>query len=113
MAKKNHAVQFSTVAKVLLISLFLGGSGVGYVLQKGQIRTLRMEREENARQIQELSDKLRRVDAELETAKGRAEILLGLERHNIELGPTDWQFVVTLPEPGEARRRADLEIARN
>jgi hypothetical protein len=37
---KSAAMRIASVIHVLLICLFIGGSGVGYVWQKGQINTL-------------------------------------------------------------------------
>jgi len=111
MGKKNQAVQFSTVAKVLLVSLFLGGSGVGYVLQKGQIRALRMERDKNTTRISRLVDEVRQVDALLVEATRSQEILRRLEHFDIQLHPTSRERIVTVTEPDPIPPKKDVKFA--
>ena len=113
MARKNQAVQFTTVAKVLLISLFLGGSGVGYVLQKSQIRSLRAERDKQWDEIELLENHVRRLDAELIRATSKDEILRSLDHFQLDLRSAEWGSVVTVQEPRITRRRQTIHIVGN
>lgn len=111
MGRKNQAVRFSTVAKVLLVSFFLGGSGVGYVLQKSQIRQLRMESDKHAAEIELLKDAERSIDAELVKATQKEAILHALRVHGIQLGPAEWENIVTVWEPDSIPAVRELSFA--
>ena len=113
MSKRQHAVQFSTVAKVLLVSLFLGGSGVGYVLQKGQIRSLRMEKTRNGRQIGKLVDDQRRVDVKLSESTNPSMINEYLKHHGIVLRERDLMTIRTVHEPRISSKQSPVAIAQN
>jgi hypothetical protein len=99
MSKRQHAVQFSTVAKVLLVGFFLGGSGVGYVLQKGQIVTLENQKSRNEVIIDRLVNDDRRWNAELDRATTSPQINGYLQLHNVQMQQTDFQNIVTVQEP--------------
>jgi len=112
MRKRQHAVQFSTVAKVLLVSMFLGGSGVGYVLQKGQIRSLRNQQVENEETIDGLVNDQRRWNSELNKATGGAQINGYLALHNLQMQQTDFRSIVTIREPQFSPRNAKMSLVR-
>lgn len=112
MSKRQHSVQFSTVAKVLLVSLFLGGSGVGYVLQKSQIRTLRTERKKNAAMISRLVDQQRQVDLELSKSTRPSQIIQFLKDHDVLMQPTNLREVYTVQEPKITTASSDVSLVR-
>ncbi len=99
MSKRQQSVQFSTVAKVLLVSLFLGGSGVGYVLQKGQIVSLTKQRDKNVKELERLYNEQRESNAKLNRATTSANINAYLADQRVQMQQTDLRQVVTIPEP--------------
>lgn len=112
MSKRQQAVQFSTVAKVLLVSLFLGGSGVGYVLQKGQIRDLMDQKARNESLIDELVNDQRRWKAEFNRATTRPQIHSYMLRHRLQMQQTDLREVVTMREPTIPGTHATVSLVR-
>jgi cell division protein FtsL len=110
MSKRQQAVQFSTVAKVLLVSLFLGGSGVGYVLQKGQIRDLKAQKDGNEQAIDQLVNEQRRLNAVLNGATTSPRINAYLLRHRVEMQQPDLRKIVTVPEPQFSSRNSKMSL---
>ncbi|GEM_PF-2061847 len=112
MNKRQQSVQFSTVAKVLLVSLFLGGSGVGYVLQKGQIRDLKNQRDENEKTIDGFVNEQRRANTDLNRATTSPQINAYLFGHRIQMQQTDLRKVVTVREPQYSARNTKMSLVR-
>jgi hypothetical protein len=112
MSKLHQSVQFSTVAKVLLVSLFLGGSGVGYVLQQGQINDLKKQRTANEKTIDGLVNEQRRANADLNRATTGPQINAYLLGHRIRMQQTDLRTVVTIQEPKLAARNDKMSLVR-
>jgi hypothetical protein len=112
MSKRQQAVQFSTVAKVLLVSLFLGGSGVGYVLQKGQILDLKKQKAENEIAIDRLEKELLEWNADLNQTTTRPRIHSYMLSHRLKMQPTDLREVVTMQEPPIPGTRTTVSLVR-
>jgi len=103
MANKSTAVNATTVAKVLALSLFLGGSGVGYVYQKGQIQGLVRQRDANEGKIYELTRRSENLKVRLAGATSRARLELAGRRFRLALRVPEQGQVITLAEPKPGR----------
>lgn len=99
MRNRQTHVQAATIAKVVALSLFLGGSGVGYVFQKGQIRGLAKQVAANDEVLNELETRQRNLRIALEASTSRAQLELARRHFNLPLVQPDRQHVLTLPEP--------------
>jgi hypothetical protein len=94
--RKNQsaAIRFAPAIWALLLCLLIGGSGVGYVWLKGQIRELGQQQGKRERRLAELRDqneKLRRQLAELRTV---SRLEARVRELNLGLGPpARWQIV--------------------
>lgn len=112
MANKPTAVNATTVAKVLALSLFLGGSGVGYVYQKDQIQGLGKQREANDAKAYELTRRAENLKVRLAGATSRARLELAGRRFQLSLRKPEPDQVITLSEPPVAVRPAHVSLAR-
>jgi hypothetical protein len=99
MVNKPNAVNATTVAKVLALSLFLGGSGVGYVYQMGQIDGLIKQRDANALKIYDLSRHSDYLNVRLAGVTSRAQLELRGRHFQLDLRMPEPDQVITLPEP--------------
>ena len=99
MKNRQTHVQAATIAKVVALSLFLGGSGVGYVFQQGQIDGLARQIKANDEALNELETRHRYLKLRLEQSTSRAELEQARRRFNLPLARPDRQHVITLPEP--------------
>ena len=99
MNSRHNAVRAGTIAKVVALSLFLGGSGVGYVFQQGQIHRLAEQRIRNESALYELDQA--RAGLKLELEKGTAEVQLrrNLQKYRSPLAKPDPRGIITLLEP--------------
>jgi len=96
---KSNAVNATTVAKVLALSLFLGGSGVGYVYQKGQIHGLIKQRDANDLKIYDLSRRSDTLKVRMAGVTARAQLELAGRQFQLDLRMPEPGQVITLPEP--------------
>lgn len=110
MVNKPNAVNATTVAKVLALSLFLGGSGVGYVFQKGQIDGLKKQEEANVLKIYDLSRRSDNLKVRLAGVTSRAQLELAGRHFQLQLRMPDPGQVITLPEP-RLERAAGIKLA--
>jgi hypothetical protein len=99
MRKKTNAVEASTIAKVVALSLFIGGSGVGYVFQKSQIVGLGDQVAGNLETIHELEERHKNVRLKFERATSREQLELMARRFQLPLGEPDRKWIIELPEP--------------
>lgn len=108
--RKNQpaAVRFGPAVKALLFCLFIGGSGVGYVWQKGQITSLGTEITQREKKLEDLQrqNKLRRDHL----AYLRSPQMLERRVKELNLG-------LVPPQPEQVVRLADVpqgtsEVAR-
>jgi uncharacterized protein HemX len=99
MRNRQTHIQAATIAKVVALSLFLGGSGVGYVFQGGQIDGLAKQIRANDEVLNELETRQRYLKMQLEESTSRARLELARRQFNLPLAQPDRQHVLTLPEP--------------
>jgi cell division protein FtsB len=96
---QSAAIRFGPALKALLLCALFGGSGVGYVWQKGQINQLGeqiVKRERALAQLQEQNKKLR---DQLALLRSPAMLEQRARELNLGLGPPRPAQVVTLTEP--------------
>lgn len=99
MRNRQTHIQAATIAKVVALSLFLGGSGVGYVFQQGQINGLDRQVAANDEVLRDLETRQQNLKLNLERATSRAHLELARRRFNLPLVQPDRQHMLTLPEP--------------
>lgn len=99
MRKRQNAVQASTIAKVVALGIFLGGSGVGYVFQKSQISGLYRQKDANAEAIHELEQRRNKIKFAIEQQTTRDRLLEAARRFNLPLLEPPPERVITLNEP--------------
>ena len=93
------SVRFGPAVAAFLICLLLGGSGVGYVWQKNQIKELgdaRKKREQRLAELRRNNEKLRR---QLALLRSPAFIDRRVRELNLGLVPPPPSQVLSLPEP--------------
>lgn len=93
------SVRFGPAMAAVLICLLLGGSGVGYVWQKSQIKDLgdaRKKREQRLAELQLNNEKLRR---QLALLRSPAFLDRRVRELNLGLVPPQPSQVLRLPEP--------------
>ncbi|MCX8090330.1 MAG: septum formation initiator family protein [Verrucomicrobiae bacterium] len=96
---QSAAIRFGPALKALLLCALLGGSGVGYVWQKGQINELGqqiLKRERALAQLQEQNKKLR---DQLALLRSPAMLEARARELNLGLVAPRPQQIVTLLEP--------------
>jgi cell division protein FtsL len=96
---QSAALRFGPAVKALLLCLFIGGSGVGYVWQKSQITQLGQQikqRETKLAELKNQNEKARRTLAELRSPKRLERQASSL---NLGLLPPAPSQVVSRPEP--------------
>jgi len=99
MKNRSTAVQASTIAKVVALSIFLGGSGVGYVFQKSQIYGLSHQSEANIEIIHELEQRRVAIKFRLEQATSREQLELSARLFRLPLQEPPRSRIITLTEP--------------
>ncbi len=99
MRNRQTHIQAATIAKVVALSLFLGGSGVGYVFQKGQIDGLAKQIKANDEVLNELETRQQSLKLKLEKSTSRAQLELARRHFDLPLVQPDRRHVLTLPEP--------------
>lgn len=110
MANRSTTVNATTVAKVLALSLFLGGSGVGYVYQKVQNQGLVNQRAANDLKLNELTRKSEILKVRLAGSTSRAKLELLSRQFGLRLRMPEPGQVITLPEP-KLERTAGITLA--
>ena len=102
---QTTATRFGPALKAMLLCLLIGGSGVGYVWQKGQINELGKQRLKREQHLADLLKQNEKLTTQLNTMrlpwmleKNIADLKLGLVR------PQPAQ-IWYLPEPGRESRR--------
>ncbi|MCU0788829.1 MAG: cell division protein FtsL [Verrucomicrobia bacterium] len=98
---QSAAIRFGPALKAVVLCLAIGGSAVGYVWQKDQLRQLGDRMVSGERSLDALrrqNDKLRR---ELVTLQSPAYLERLAQQHNLGLVRPAPNQVIRLPEPGE------------
>lgn len=99
MRKRQTVVQAGTIAKVVALGLFLGGSGVGYVFQDSQIKGLNKQFGANEDQIRELKNKLQDLKMQIEQATTRQSLEASARHFHLPLQEPEPNHLIPLPEP--------------
>lgn len=97
---QSAAIRFGPALKACALCLLIGGSAVGYVWQKDQIRQLgeRIAKgEQSLEALQEQNEKLRR---DLLTLRSAANLERLAKRYHLGLMQPSPDQVIRLPEPG-------------
>lgn len=97
MKRRQHGVDASTIAKVVALSLFIGGSGVGYVFQKSQINALDLQKKANDDLIEDLKMHHAIAKNRVEGATSRQGLEARARQFSLPLGKPG--YVIELPEP--------------
>jgi hypothetical protein len=105
MKNRPHTVQAGTVAKVIALSLFLGGAGVGYVFQLSQIDGLKKQAKANDEIIRDLVLQQDTLRINLERATSRPVLEQAARRFNLPLTKPEHGHTIVLPEPPLASAR--------
>jgi len=98
---QSAAIRFGPALKAVALCLLIGGSAVGYVWQKDQLRQLGERIVAGERSLDALhrqNDKLRR---ELVILQSPAHLERLAQQHNLGLIRPEPRQVITLPEPSE------------
>ena len=111
--RKNQsaAVRFGPAVKALLICLFIGGSGVGYVWQQNQLLELgrqKVEKEKRRDGFRAQNDLLARQLAELQSPRAIEARVKDLKLGLTMASPT--QVIHLLDEPLAPRHRPALAV---
>jgi len=97
---QSAAIRFGPALKAVVLCLLIGGSAVGYVWQKDQIRQL----DERTGRAERLLDEARRRNVNLRGELSALQSVPNLERlarqHNLGLVQPAPDQVIRLPEPG-------------
>lgn len=99
MKKRPAAVQASTVAKVVALSIFLGGSGVGYVFQNSQIKGLEGQLKANAGVLGDLEITQHQLQNDLNQATRRDRLQELAQHFHLNLQQPPIEMLRRLPEP--------------
>lgn len=112
--RKSQSVagRFGPVIKAFLLCLLIGGSGVGYVWQKGQIEELGRQIKTRENRLGELKEQNKKLGDQLAQLRSPAKLDQRLRELNLKLGPPRQADKVTLAEPvGVPRSGADRQLA--
>ena len=96
---QSAAVRFGPALKALLLCIFFGGAGVGYVWQKNQLHALGTQISQRERLLGELKqqNKMRRMQFELMCSA--PELEARIKRLNLGLVQPTMAQRIRLPEP--------------
>lgn len=96
---QGDGVRFSTVARVVLLCAFFGGSAIGYVWQQSQIVDLSKRKVVLERELHELQLQNRRRVDQYESQLLPKALEDRVRRMNLGLAPYDPVQVIRLTEP--------------
>ncbi len=110
---QTAAIRFGPAIKAFFLCLFIGGSGIGYVWQKGQVEELGKQikvREQELRGLQIQNEKLRRQLAMMHLPKYLEARIRELNLGLVPATPAQkWVLREPAPEPaGPAGTRRDF-----
>ena len=97
---QSATIRFEPALKALLLCLFFGGSGVGYVWQKNQIYELSRQRKQCEVQLEELRRQSHQYAAQLAIVTTAQELDARVKQLNLGLGPPQPEQVLRLVESG-------------
>ena len=110
--RKNQsaAVRFAPALKALMLCLFIGGSGVGYVWYKNQVSVLGQQIKERETRLAELQRKNKMARAQLDALTSPIALDARVKKLNLGLAAPPVSQIVRLvetpweipaPEPGQ------------
>jgi cell division protein FtsL len=99
--RKNQsaAVRFGPALKAFLLCVLIGGSGVGYVWQKSQIKQLADQVTQREQQYKELSQQNQRLRDHLAKLRSPEQLMERVQKLNLGLARPQPNQVWTLAEP--------------
>src|SRR5215469_11593362 len=113
---RSAAIRFGPALKAFLLCLFIGGSGVGYVWQKDQIRRLGQQIKEREMKLSLLEDENEKRKKQLAGMRSPSylearikELKLGLEAPQLS---QVWHLNEPIPEPAAPVHQIAAEEAR-
>ena len=109
---QSAAIRFGPALKAFLLCLLIGGSGVGYVWQKGQIYELGRQIKTRENRLAELRDQNKKLGDQLARLRSPAMLDQRVRELNLGLGQPRPASVVRLLEPAaEPRLEAGPTVA--
>jgi len=109
-------IRFGPALKALLMCLLIGGSGVGYVWQKGQIDELSAQKKKRETRLRALEDRNEKLNQQLGKMRSPRYLEARIKDLNLGLVPPQQAQVWRLVEPGpesQARTNDVQFVARN
>ncbi len=97
---QSAAIRFGPALKAGVLCLVIGGSAVGYVWQKDQIRQLGDRYVATERSLDELHRQNEKLHRELITLQSPANLERLAQQHHLGLVRPSPDQVIRLPEPG-------------
>lgn len=114
---QSAAIRFGPALKALVLCALFGGSGVGYVWQKGQINELGQQIVKRERVLAQLQEQNKKLRDQLALLRSPAMLEQRARELNLGLGPPRPAQIVTLAEPPQeavaATEAAPSALARN
>lgn len=114
---QSAAIRFGPALKALLLCALFGGSGVGYVWQKGQINELGQQIVKRERALARLQEQNKKLRDQLALLRSPAMLEQRARELNLGLIPPRPAQIVTLHEPradeSAAAHAAASALARN
>ena len=96
---QSAAIRFAPALKAFLLCLLIGGSGVGYVWQKDQIRRLGQQIKEREIRLAQLEDENEKRKKQLATMRSPAFLEARIRELNLGLAQPQISQVWRLSEP--------------
>ncbi len=95
---QSAAIRFGPALKAFLLCLLIGGSGIGYVWLKGQIRELGLQQGKRERRLAELRDQNEKLRRQLAELRSVYRLEARVRELNLGLGPPSRSQIVVLVE---------------
>ena len=100
--------------KACLLCVLIGGSGVGYVWQKGQINQLDQAFKKRETRLSHLQEQNRRLREQLAAMRSPRYLEMRITELNLGLAIPQPSQVLRLPEPaGEPPKTGDQQLVSN
>ena len=96
---RTAASRFGPALKAFLLCLLIGGSGVGYVWQKDQIRRLSQQIKERETRLKKLKDENEKRRQELARLRLPSSLTAQIQKWNLGLAQPQMSQVLRLTEP--------------
>ena len=113
---RSAAIRFGPALKAFLLCLFIGGSGVGYVWQKDQIRRLGMQIKDREIRLSQLVDENEKRKKQLGSMRSPGYLETRIKELNLGLVAPQlsqvWHLTEPVPEPAPPVHQFAAEEAR-